>query len=72
MKTATATNQHGEAVIATVGKAIWFKADVEQSAIVKELRYAGWDGRQLQVRVDVTQGEYAGRDQWFDLNECWN
>ena len=59
-------------VTASVGTEICFKADIEQSAIVKEVRYGGWNGRRSQVLVDVDDGEYAGPNQWLDLEECWN
>jgi hypothetical protein len=72
IKTMTATDTEGRSVSATVGAAICFKADIEQSAIVKEIRYGGWNGRVPQVRVDVSVGGYAGPDQWLDLADCWN
>lgn len=59
-------------VTATVGGPISFKADVEQRTRVKEIRYGGWNGSVPQVRVDVAEGHYAGKNRWIDLADCWN
>jgi len=72
MKTNQATNKEtGNKVVATVGQPVSFKCDVEQQAVVKAIRLGGWDGRRVQVLVDVAEGEYAGT-QWIDLQDCWN
>jgi len=72
MQTATTTNHHGDKVTAVVGLPIWFKSDIEQSAFVKAIVSGGWNGRVLEVVVDVTEGEYAGPGQRVALAECWN
>jgi hypothetical protein len=70
-QTATAVGRDGESITATVGKMIGFKADIEQYAPVKEIRYGGWNGRIPQVKVDIKEGEYAKDNVWIDLKDCF-
>lgn len=72
MKTATATRHNGETVTATVGRFISFKMDIEQSAKVKEIAFGGPYGNTAKVRVDVSEGEYRGKNVWINLSDCWN
>jgi len=73
MTTATViSSRNGSIVTATLGNVIKFNADVEQSALVKEIRHSEWDSCTIQVRVDVKRGCYAGNNQWLDLAQCWN
>ena len=67
-----AHNFVGDRVQAEKGDVIWFKSDIEQASRVKETRYGGPFGKSPQVRVDVRHGEYRGKNQWIDLELCWN
>lgn len=71
LKTASVEGPNGT-ITAVLGKPIGFKRDVEQTAIVKDIRIGGWNGRVPQVQVDVTQGEYAAPGVWIDLEDCWS
>jgi hypothetical protein len=73
MNTITIKNGWDENVTATRGELISFKADIEQQAVVKEIRI-GWNGRDAQVRVDIEHGDenYRGDNVWLELKTCWN
>lgn len=72
LNTHTVTNKWGEEITATVGKYIGFKADIEQYSPVKAIRLGGWNGRILQVKVDIKEGEYAADNVWINLEDCFN
>lgn len=73
-KTATAQSSRDPSVTvtATVGHLIGFKSDVEQCAKVKEIGERKGFPYYVTIRVDVSEGEYAGKNQWLDLRDCWN
>lgn len=65
------TNFDNQEITAEIGKPICFKADVEQQAIVKDVRYGGFSNRP-QILVDIEQGEYRAKNRWIDLERCWD
>lgn len=71
MVTATTINKHGQKVTATVGKGIWFKADIEQWAEVLDIRMGGWNGRIIEVQVEETYDDKTSIV-WNRLEDCWN